>query len=399
MKILLLAPQPFFEERGTPIAVDLLARTLAEQGHQIDLLTFPGSQDWQCDNVKLHYVKTWPKISTIKPGFSLKKMYSDFFMFFHVLKRLFSQRYDVVHAVEESAFIALFFKPFFRYRFINDCDSSMVTQLIDKFSVCKTIERPLRFIESIPSRYADAVVPMCDSLADEIREYRQGGIFVLKDIDLSTTESLTPTSLDEDVRALFSNADAPLFMYIGNLESYQGIDLLLESMSSLIKAGTSANLVIIGGSDDDIAKYRAWCEHHQLNNSVKLIGKRPIAGLGYYMAQATFLVSPRTQGTNTPMKIYSYLASNKPVLATRLLTHTQVMTDDVAYLVAPNNNAFAQAMTKMAQQPNDFQAMAKAAAQLIERDHSRAAFSNTVATLYDYINKPDDTNVAPEHSK
>ncbi len=36
MKILLLAPHPFYQERGTPIAVRLLAETLAEDGHTID---------------------------------------------------------------------------------------------------------------------------------------------------------------------------------------------------------------------------------------------------------------------------------------------------------------------------------------------------------------------------
>ena len=37
------------------------------------------------------------------------------------------------------------------------------------------------------------------------------------------------------------------------------------------------------------------------------------------------LVSPRSRGTNTPLKIYQYLRSGKPIVATRLLTHTQVL--------------------------------------------------------------------------
>ena len=41
LRILFLAPQPFFEVRGTPLAVLHLTRALAELGHEIDLLTFP----------------------------------------------------------------------------------------------------------------------------------------------------------------------------------------------------------------------------------------------------------------------------------------------------------------------------------------------------------------------
>ena len=45
MKVLMLAPHPFYQERGTPIAVDLLIRALTERGYQIDLLTFNDGND------------------------------------------------------------------------------------------------------------------------------------------------------------------------------------------------------------------------------------------------------------------------------------------------------------------------------------------------------------------
>jgi len=41
LRILFLAPQPFFEVRGTPLAVLHLTRALAALGHEVDLLTFP----------------------------------------------------------------------------------------------------------------------------------------------------------------------------------------------------------------------------------------------------------------------------------------------------------------------------------------------------------------------
>ncbi|MBT7065178.1 MAG: glycosyltransferase, partial [Verrucomicrobia bacterium] len=49
MKILLLAPHPFYQERGTPIAVRLLAETLAADGHHVDLLSYH-----EGDNVTIH---------------------------------------------------------------------------------------------------------------------------------------------------------------------------------------------------------------------------------------------------------------------------------------------------------------------------------------------------------
>ena len=52
-------------------------------------------------------------------------------------------------------------------------------------------------------------------------------------------------------------------------------------------------------------------------------------------------MSPRCRGTNTPLKIYQYLRSGKPIVATRLLTHTQVLNDETAILTAPTAAEFA----------------------------------------------------------
>jgi glycosyltransferase involved in cell wall biosynthesis len=52
-------------------------------------------------------------------------------------------------------------------------------------------------------------------------------------------------------------------------------------------------------------------------------------------------VSPRSRGTNTPLKIYQYLRSGKAIVATRLLTHTQVLSDRTAILTGATPEEFA----------------------------------------------------------
>ena len=63
------------------------------------------------------------------------------------------------------------------------------------------------------------------------------------------------------------------------------------------------------------------------------------------------LVSPRIRGTNTPLKIYSYLRSGKPIVATNLLTHTQVLTPEIARLVDPKPEPFAAAIARADRSP------------------------------------------------
>ena len=70
-------------------------------------------------------------------------------------------------------------------------------------------------------------------------------------------------------------------------------------------------------------------------------GERPAEEIPAYLLAADVLVSPRSRGTNTPLKIYQYLRSGKPIVATRLLTHTQVLDDDTAILTGATPQEFA----------------------------------------------------------
>ena len=70
-------------------------------------------------------------------------------------------------------------------------------------------------------------------------------------------------------------------------------------------------------------------------------GQQPAREIPSFVQACDVLVSPRSRGTNTPLKIYQYLRSGKPIVATRLLTHTQVLNDDVAILTEPTAEGFA----------------------------------------------------------
>ncbi len=43
LRVLFLAPQPFFEVRGTPLAVLAMVRAVTGLGHQVELLTYSQS--------------------------------------------------------------------------------------------------------------------------------------------------------------------------------------------------------------------------------------------------------------------------------------------------------------------------------------------------------------------
>jgi glycosyltransferase involved in cell wall biosynthesis len=174
-------------------------------------------------------------------------------------------------------------------------------------------------------------------------------------------------------------------MYVGNFEPYQGIDLLLESFALVRERTDAVDLVLIGGTALDVQKYRAKSDGLGIARNVHFLGPRPVDRLAESLAAADILVSPRITGTNTPMKLYSYLHSGKPLVATALPTHTQVADSRVAMLAEPTAPAFADAMLHLIEDEALRRRQGAAARQFIEERFTFPLFRERFGGLLDWL--------------
>lgn len=396
MKILLLAPEPFYIERGTPIAVDLVLQALSARGDQVDMVTYHLGKDMQYEHVKIHRIPKVSFIREIRPGFSWRKVFCDVLMGFKVLKLSITEHFDLVHAVEEAVFFAMLLKLFFRIPYVYDMDSSLSQQMVERYPrVFTPFASLMNFIEGIAIRHAKAVVPVCDALSIDAQKFNPEKIIILRDISL-----LSPFDgpADEDLRAQLG-IQGPMMMYVGNLESYQGIDLLLESFALAIKRKSPASLVVIGGKREDVQHYQEKAERLGIQARVHFLGPKPVDRLAAYLAQADILVSPRVKGKNTPMKVYSYLDSGKALLATNLPTHTQVLNNKVAMLVDPTPELFSSGVQSLSADKNLRLRLGGAGKKLIAEKHSHAVFNESVNALYDWLKAEIGTIQAQPRAK
>src|SRR5690606_27409690 len=153
MKILIAAPQPFYQERGTPIAVKLLAESLCELGHEVDLLVYHAGSDIERPGLRLiRAARPWG-VRRVPLGPSWQKLPCDAMLIAKMIGLLWRNRYDVVHAVEEAVFPAALLvacgnafarrrrdgagRP--RAKLVYDMDSSLSDQLIEKWARLKAL--------------------------------------------------------------------------------------------------------------------------------------------------------------------------------------------------------------------------------------------------------------------
>lgn len=378
MTILLVAPQPFFQNRGTPIAVRLMAETLAGLGNCIHLVVLHEGEDIKIQNVTIHRIPALPGIKNIKPGLSIKKIVCDIFVFFKCLSVIIKHKISLVHAVEESVFMAVVLKFLFGIPFIYDMDSCLSIQIIDKHPILRPVKSIIQFFEKTALRYSDGIIVVCKSLEEIARKHATDKLISrLEDVSLLTQNEQVAESLRENYRIV-----GPIIMYVGNLEKYQGIDLLFSAFRHFLTHGGVANLVIIGGIESDIEHYRQRAREFGVDDKIFFCGPRPISQLGNFLKQADILVSPRIQGNNTPMKIYSYLDSGKPVLATRLPTHTQVLDDENSFLTAPSAGEMANGMLKLLSDETLQERLSRNARQKVRREYSIEAYKEKVKKFY-----------------
>lgn len=381
MNILFLAPHPFFQNRGTPIAVRLMLETLSELGHQIVLLTFSEGEDVDIDNcVVLRLPKVFG-IGGIKPGISWKKIVYDLFMIVQSRQLMFRYQFDLIHAVEESAFIAAYLKKSFNLPFVYDMDSSLSQQVVEKYKQFMTLLPIFNRLEAVVVKSSLGVIPVCKSLEDKVIEYAPGKLIQrLEDISFLPDESSKKVDKENEL-----NLNSPVVMYVGNLEKYQGIDLLIDAFQIVNKEFSDIYLVIIGGEKKDIQHYKEMANNLNLSSKTLFLGPKPLSDLQDYLKQADILVSPRISGQNTPMKIYSYLDSGKPLLATDLPTHNQVLDTSIACLRAPNAGAMADGMLSLLKNPDKGRTLAKRAKTRVQKEFTRDAFRKKVNDFYQQI--------------
>jgi glycosyltransferase involved in cell wall biosynthesis len=381
VKILLIAPHPFFQARGTPIAVRRVLEFLSARGHQVDLLTYHEGADVDIPNCRIFRIAQVPGTRNIRAGFSLKKVVCDAFMFAKCLKMIRRTDYDLIHAVEEGAFIAAVMQAVSGVPYVYDMDSSLAEQLVEAYPGLQFVFPALRRLEAVAVRRSLGVLTVCAALEDVALAHAPGKpVGRVED----TTLLSAGTGVDRNGDQLLPHgADGgPVAMYVGNLERYQGIGLLLEGFRHTLERVPDAKLVIVGGREDDIHRYRRHASSLGILAAVYFMGPRPLALMGDLFRQADVLVSPRVKGLNTPMKIYSYLDSGTAVLATRLRTHTQVLNDENSYLVDPEPVALGGGLAHLLSDAGLRERLARQAKAYAQREFTPEAALRKLDTFY-----------------
>jgi glycosyltransferase involved in cell wall biosynthesis len=314
----------------------------------------------------------------IRPGFSVAKTLQDIPFAWRAARLARAGAYDVVHAVEESAFLVAPLLPR-GAKFVIDMDSDLGDQLAQSRSTLARVLAPLaRRLHERSLRRADLAIVINPRLEEAVRRVRPAlPVHRIEDPPLVSALTDSDRLAAAGLRRELDLGDAPVALYTGNFEAYQGVDVMAHAAAMAKRAF----FVFVGGEAEDIAGLKSRLGPASLSRC-RFVGGHPPGSLPRWLALADVLVSPRTLGGNTPFKIYTYLASGKPIVATRLDTHTQVLSDDTAFLVEPTAEALAGGIDAALDEPEERARRAGNGRALLEREYSTARYREKVAAAY-----------------
>lgn len=395
-RVLLVAPQPFFEPRGTPMNVLQMARTLGAAGHDVHLATFGVGQPVEIPGVTIHRAMRLPGVTSVPIGFSGRKLAMDAMLALLVQRLLLTRRWDLAHAVEESVFFTL---PLARLRgipVIYDMDSSISHQLAYSGKLRRSASLELvRGMERAALRRSALALTVCRALTDAARELVPGvPIAQIEDAPLDDALRDADPAAVRLLRERHQLGDRPVAVYTGNLEGYQGIDLLLDAWPHALRRTPEARLLLVGGEPAHVEHYRGVARRLGVEGSVVLAGRQPSGAMPEYMALADVLVSPRTEGSNTPLKLYSYMHAGRPIVCTDLETHRQVLDERTAVLARPEGGDYGEKLGDALANPELYAPRGRLARETVEREYSLPVFRRKLLEAYERVLSGSRSTVA-----
>jgi glycosyltransferase involved in cell wall biosynthesis len=166
-------------------------------------------------------------------------------------------------------------------------------------------------------------------------------------VDLDAFAS--PINKEESRTRLGLPMDKKIALYIGRLDGWKGVDVLCESAALMPDVMT----VLIGGEEEQVKTLK------EKYPNVTFLGFHPYRELANNQAAADVLVLPNSSRSEissrftSPLKLFTYMASGIPIIASDLPSIREVVDDRMVFFVRPDDTrALSDTITKVLQDPH-----------------------------------------------
>jgi glycosyltransferase involved in cell wall biosynthesis len=329
LKVLMLAPTPFFADRGCHVRILEEARAVIPCGVEIRLVTYHLGRD--VGGFPIDRIPTIPWYRKLEAGPSWHKPYLDILLLYKALKVARTFRPDLIHAhIHEGAFIGAILKKLLRLPMLFDCQGSLTGEITDHKFVRQgsLLQRLFAALERWINLSSDYIVTSAGPTVELLVSQGVPRERVRALMDGVDTDVFSPQPQAGIRERLGLPARVPVVSYLGLLNSYQGVDLLLEAAALLKGQGARVHFLIMGFPD---GPYRVKAESMGVSDMVTFTGRVAYDEAALYLCAGDLAVSPKISVTEANGKLFNYIACGLPTVAFDTPVNREILGDAALY--------------------------------------------------------------------
>ncbi len=321
-RILMIAPTPFFADRGCHVRIFEETRALRELGNKVAICTYHLGRD--LPGLEIHRTMNVPWYGKLEAGPSLHKLYLDLLLLFKSLSVARKFKPHLIHAhLHEGVALGYVIGRLLGLPVIGDFQGSLTGELRGHsflggnrlaFSLLLGSER---LIDRLP----DVVVTSSSRVADELRE-RFGVKEVVVALDGVDTEEFRP-GLPYDDLPLRIPTGRKVVVYLGLLTRYQGLDCLLETIPLVLEEFEKAHFLVMGYPN--VERYRRRAEELGVTDHVTFTGRIDYGEAPRYLGVGDVAISPKVAETESNGKLCNYMACGLATVAFDTPVNREIM--------------------------------------------------------------------------
>lgn len=326
----MLAPTPYFSDRGCHVRIYEEARTLIARGHDVRIVTYHLGRDMP--PIPTHRIPHIPWYRKLSAGPSWHKPYLDILLFFKALRVAREFRPQIIHAhLHEGAFIGLLLKPIIRVPLVFDCQGSLTAEIIDHGFIRpgSFLHRVFRMVERFVNRAADHIITSSGAAARDLTmNWGVSSAKVTGLMDGVNSEEFRSRDRGEARSRLGVPSDVPVVVYLGLLNAYQGTDILMEAVRLLKERGSRLRFLVMGFPEDT---YRQKAAEEGIVDRITFTGRIDYGEAAHYLSAGDLAVSPKISLAEANGKLFNYLACGLPTVAFDTPINREILGDAGVY--------------------------------------------------------------------
>lgn len=327
----MVAPTPFFADRGCHVRIYEEARALTACGHKVRIATYHLGRDME--GITTDRTVRIPWYGKLAAGPSWHKPYLDILLFVTALRAARRMRPDLIHAhLHEGAFLGVFLKKLLGVPLLFDCQGSLTGELADHGFAREgsLLSRFFAGLEGWINRNADAIITSSGAGRDDlVGKWGVPARKVTSLMDGVDTAVFRPYPRDEVRRRLGIALDVPLVVFLGVLNRYQGIDLLLSAMVILKSQGSPVRFLVMGFPEGG---YREKARELGVHDMVTFTGRIDYNKAPAYLSAGDLAVSPKVSLTEANGKLFNYMACGLPTVAFDTPVNREILGETGVYV-------------------------------------------------------------------